>query len=107
MSAKLTTRFAYTATKDAATISLRAIEGTQTSKSVRPAEFYSADTWLNEQRGESPWAHRPQARVPLAQVKTTASSDARTVSANCCGSNGFDRKGRSLDGVPMVVISGK
>src|SRR5438067_3299297 len=54
MSAKLTTRFAYTATKDAATISLRAIEGTQTSKSVRPAEFYSADTWLNEQRGESP-----------------------------------------------------
>jgi len=54
MSAKLTTRFAYTATKDAATISLRAIEGTQTSKSVRPAEFYSADTWLNEQGGESP-----------------------------------------------------
>src|SRR5438045_5918177 len=54
MSAKLTTRFAYTATKDAATISLRAIEGTQTSKSVRPAEFYSADTWLNEQRGECP-----------------------------------------------------
>ena len=54
MSAKLTTRFAYTATKDAATISLRAIEGTQTSKSVRPVEFYSADTWLNEQGGESP-----------------------------------------------------
>src|SRR5437763_16661660 len=53
MSAKLTTRFAYTAPKDAATISLRA-EGTQTSKSVRPAEFYSADTWLNQRRGESP-----------------------------------------------------
>src|SRR6266699_1549770 len=105
MSAKLTTRFAYTATKDAATISLRGIEGTQTSKSVRPAEFYSAETWLNEQRGESSLG--AQAHVPLAQVKTTASSDARTVSANCCGSNGFDRKGRSLDGVPMVVISGK
>src|SRR6266481_5641066 len=106
MSAKLTTRFAYTAPKDAATISLRAIEGTQTSKSVRPAEFYSADTWLNS--GENPrCAHRPQARVLFDQVKTTASSDARTVSANCCGSNGFDRKGRSLDGVPMVVISGK
>ena len=65
MSAKLTTRFAYTATKDAPTISLRAIEGTQTSlravwlyepeaKSVRSAKFYSADVWLNEQGGESP-----------------------------------------------------
>src|SRR5438105_9358014 len=106
MSAKLTTRFAYTAPKDAATISLRA-EGTQTSKSVRPAEFYSAHTWLNEQRGESPLGRTGQACVPFAQVKTTASSDARTVSANCCGSNGFDRKGSSLDGVPMVVISGK
>src|SRR5207245_6295333 len=105
MSAKLTMRFAYTAPKDAATISLRAIEGTQTSKSVRPAEFYSADTWLNEQRGESPLGAQATGRVPLPQVKTTASSDARTVSANCCGSNGFDRKGRSLDGVPMVVIS--
>src|SRR6266566_7926470 len=107
MSSKLTTRFSYTAPKDAATISLRAIEGTQTYKSVRSAEFYSADTWLNEQRGESPLGPQAQACVPFDQVKTTASSDARTVSANCCGSNGFDRKGRSLDGVPMVVISGK
>ena len=107
MSAKLTTRFAYTAPKDAATISLRAIGGTQTSKYVRQAEFYSADTWLNEQRGESPLGAQATARVLFDQVKTTASSDARTVSANCCGSKGFDRKGRSLDGVPMVVISGK
>src|SRR5437762_12602034 len=53
MSAKLTTRFAYTGPKDAQRFRYELLKGTQTSKSVRPAEFYSADTWLNEQRGES------------------------------------------------------
>src|SRR5438477_8095124 len=40
------------------------------------------------------------------QRTMTPSRDARTVSASCSGSKGFDRKGRSLAGLSRV-ISGK